>query len=169
MNKKLKIQFWKAEKALCMQILKQEGLPSCKQHGFVHIDDFPLIYRDGIDLRGDDSQNDLEVSREQFDTNAERDAYLEKIVSAITDELFIGKGELKIGEMCEVRNGENENWREVILIAILPEEYDERFIAEWEDYPIKHSSWNYARPLTKRTEPIVEECGQLVTYTWEEK
>ena len=33
MSKKLKIQFWKADKALAMQILEQEGLPSCKEEG----------------------------------------------------------------------------------------------------------------------------------------
>lgn len=55
------------------------------------------------------------------------------------------------------------------LIAILPEQYDERFIAEWKDYPIKHKGWSCARPIAKRTEPTVEECGNIVTYTWEEK
>ena len=30
MSKKLKIQFWRAEKALAMQILEQEGLPKEK-------------------------------------------------------------------------------------------------------------------------------------------
>lgn len=32
-QRKLKIQFWKAENALVMQILEQEGLPSCKEEG----------------------------------------------------------------------------------------------------------------------------------------
>lgn len=34
MNKKLKIQFWKAEKGLVMQILEQEGLPKEKKGRF---------------------------------------------------------------------------------------------------------------------------------------
>ena len=169
MSKKLKIQFWKAEKALAMQILEQEGLPSCKNHGSVHIDDFPWICRNGIDLRGDDSQNDLEISKALFDTNAERDAYLQKIVNAITDEMFTGEGELKIGEMCEVRGDEFDIWKKRKLIAILPGQYQRRFVAETETCPDMHTSWSYARPLTKRTEPTVEKCGQLITYTWEEK
>lgn len=169
MSKKLKIQFWKAEQALAMQILEQEGLPSRKEDGFVHINDFPWIYRDGIDLRGYDSQKDLEISRVQFDTNTKCDACLEKIVNAITDELFTGEGELKIGEMCEVRNDEDDDWKKRKLLAILPEKYDKRFIAEKEDYPYEHYSWDCARPIAKQTKPTVEECGNVVTYTWEKK
>ena len=167
--KKLKIQFWKAEKALAMQILEQEGLSKCKEDGFVHITDSPWVYRDKIDLRGYDSQNDLDVEKVKFDTNAERDAYLEKVVNAITDELFSGSEELKVGEICEVRDAELDFWEKRKLIAILPEQYKRRFIAERGDYPNGHCSWDCARPIAKCTKPTVEECGQLVTYTWEEK
>nr|DAQ48450.1 MAG TPA: hypothetical protein [Caudoviricetes sp.] len=34
MSKKLKIQFWKAEQVLAMQILEQEGLPRYKEKGY---------------------------------------------------------------------------------------------------------------------------------------
>lgn len=33
MNKKLKIQFWKAENTLAMQILEQEGVTKAKSQG----------------------------------------------------------------------------------------------------------------------------------------
>lgn len=36
--KELKIQFWRAEKALAMQILEQEGLPKRKKEGFFRIE-----------------------------------------------------------------------------------------------------------------------------------
>ena len=169
MSKKLKIQFWKAEKALAMQILEQEGLPSCKEDGFVHINDSPWVYRDKIDLRGYDSQNDLDVEKVKFDTNAERDAYLEKIVNSITDELFTDKGELRVGEMCEVWNLDLKKWQERKLLAILPENYEERFIVANLCYPNRYVPFSDARPIVKRIEPKIEECGQLVTYTWEEK
>lgn len=168
MRKKLKIQFWKAENALAMQIIEQEGLPKLKKDGIVHITDAPWFYSTGIGLRGCIRSTDWKISVIQLDTNAERDAHLQKIVAAITDELFT-EGELKIGEMCEVRNDEDNTWKKRKLIAILPEQYNRRFIAETEDCPDEHSSWDCARPITKRTEPTVEECGQLVTYTWEEK
>lgn len=168
MSKKLKIQFWKAEKALAMQILEQEGLPECKEDGLVKIDERPLIGMKSIYLRGYMSSLGLSIPYGRFNSNTERDEYLQKIVSAITDELFTDKGELKIGEMCEVSDYE-EHWTTRKLIAILPKKYENRFITEWKNYSAGHRSWQYARPITKRTEPKVEECGQLVTYTWEEE
>ena len=164
--KRLKIQFWKAEKALAMQILEQEGSFRDSEH--VHMG-VPELCCDRIYLCDEEERDNLDVSARSFVANAERDAYLEKIVNAITDELFTGEGELKIGEMCEVKDYEDEQWKKRKLLAILPEKYDERFIVEKEEYPYEHSSWDYARPITKRIEPKIEECGNVVTYTWEEK
>ena len=170
MNKKLKIQFWKAEKGLVMQILEQEGLPKEKMDGYVRINDSPALISDKVVwLRGHLHYANLRLNPLHFDTNAERDEYLQKAVNAITDELFTGGGELKIGEMCEVRDDEREQWRKRKLITILPEKYYKRFIVEKEDYPYEHSSWDCARPIAKRIEPKIEECGNVVTYTWEEK
>lgn len=170
MSKKLKIQFWKAEKALAMQILEQEGLPKYKEDGFVNIIDSPWIGKKKLFLRGDDSIYNWKVSRIEFDINTERDTYLDKVVNAITDELFTGKGELRVGEMCEVRDIEDEDWRKRKLVAILPKEYKNSFVTESETCANNYCVlWNYARPITKRTEPTVEECGQLITYTWEAK
>lgn len=169
MSKKLKIQFWRAKLALAMQILEQEGLPERKVNGFIKIISMPCKFRDELCLRGYDTQEDFFMDVIYFSSNTERDAYLEKIVNAITDELFTGEGGLKIGEMCEVRDEEDKQWEERKLLAILPEQYNRRFIVETEDYPTEYSSWDYARPIAKRTVPTVEECGQLVTYTWEEK
>ena len=169
MSKKLKIQFWRAKLALAMQILEQEGLPKYKEDGFVNIIDSPWIGKKKLFLRGDDSIYNWKISRIEFDINTERDTYLQKVVNAITDELFTGEGgELKVGEMCEVRDNEDDNWKKRKLIAILPEKYDKRFIAEKEDYPYEHYSWDCARPIG-RTEPKIEECGNVITYTWEEK
>lgn len=170
MNKKLKIQFWKAEKGLVMQILEQEGLPKEKMDGYVRINDSPALISDKVVwLRGYLHYANLKLNPIHFDTNAERDEYLQKAVNAITDELFTGGGELKIGEMCEVRDDEREQWRKRKLITILPEKYYKRFIVEKEDYPYEHSSWDCARPIAKRIEPKIEEFGNVVTYTWEEK
>ena len=170
MSKKLKIQFWKAEKALCMQILKQEGLPKEKGDGFIKIIDSPALdFVMGVWLRGYHSSSALSIETMLLNSNTARDAYLQKAIKAITDELFTGEGELKVGEMCEVRDGEVGDWEKRKLLAILPEQYDERFIVERKEYPTEVGSWKYARPITKRIEPTIEECGQLVTYTWEEK
>ena len=164
--KRLKIQFWKAEKALAMQILEQEGLPKEKE-GFVHIiDSSALDFELGVWLRGYRHGADFDLETISLNSNAERDAYLNKVVNAITDELFAGEGELKVGEMCEVR-GCRDSWTKRRLLAILPESFEVRFIADNDS--VTWSSWRYARPIAKRIEPTIEECGNVVTYTWEEK
>lgn len=165
MSKKLKIQFWKAEKALAMQILEQEGLPERKDEGDVHIWDYSALFKDAIVLGGIDGF-DLNIAHNEFDTNAERDAYLQKAVNAITDELFTDGRELKVGEMCEVSD-DGKSWLNRKLLAVLPKDYESRFIVG-DAFGI-WNPWPYARPIANRTEPTVEECGQLITYTWEEK
>lgn len=160
--KKLKIQFWKAEKALAMQILERKGLPNRKEDGDVRIWDYSALFKEAIFLGGIDGH----ISHDIFDSNAERDEYLRKAVNDITDELFRGKGELKVGEMCEVSD-DKKHWVIRRLLAILPEDYESQFIAG-DDCGI-WNPWNYARPIAKSTEPTIEECGQLITYTWEEK
>lgn len=168
MSKKLKIQFWRAKLALAMQILEQEGLPERKVNDFIKIISMPCMCRDELCLRGYDTEEDFFVDVIYFSSNTDRDAYLQKAVNAITEELFTGEGELKIGEMCEVSDTEFDIWEKRKLLAILPEQYNRRFIAETEGCPDEYSSWDCARPIG-RTEPKIEGCGQLVTYTWEEK
>lgn len=167
MSKKLKIQFWKAEKALAMQILEQEGLPKEKEDGEIRIFCSPDLRDDNVFLRGASKSENLNIGWIDFNTQQDLNAYLQKAVNAITDELFTGEGELKVGEMCEVRDGEVGDWEKRKLIAVLPAQYRERFIVEWEDCPTEHGSWTYARPIAKRIEPKIEECGNVVTYTWE--
>ena len=164
--KRLKIQFWKAEKAIAMQVLAQEGLPKKFMGLNVNIIDAPFLGTDWIDLRGSWINKDNDVAIRLFSANAERDAYLQKAVNAITNELFTVKGELKVGEMCEVR-GCRDSWTKRRLLAILPESFEVRFIADNDS--VTWSSWRYARPIAKRIEPTIEECGNVVTYTWEEK
>ena len=165
--KKLTIQFWKAEKALAMQILEQEGLPKEKGGWFVHIVDSPALdFELGVWLRGYQHGADFDLETISLNSNAERDAYLNKVVNAITDELFTGEGELEVGEMCEVSDC-GDFWEKRRILAILPEHYEVRFITE--NGSGSWSTWLHARPIAKRTEPKIEECGNVVTYTWEEK
>lgn len=168
MSKKLKIQFWRAELALAMQILEQEGLPKEKNDGFVKTEHSPSLDLEEIWLRGSEVIYNTYIDSVYFKSNSERDAYLDKVINAITDELFTGEGELKVGEMCEVRDDEDDDWKKRKLITILPEQQSYRFVADSLE-PHRYIGYEYARPITKRTEPTIEECGQLVTYTWEEK
>lgn len=168
-KKKLKIQFWKAEEALAMQIIEQDGLQTLKEEGMIRISATPYMQECFLYLRGCDDAEDLLVDVLHFSTNNDRDKYLKVITNAITDELFTGgRGELKVGEMCEVRDTESDKWGKKILLAILPEKYQYRFLAESNKIPECCSFWKFARPISKRTEPKIEECGNVVTYTWEE-
>lgn len=169
MSKKLKIKFWKAEKALAMQILEQEGLPKQKYNGDVFIINCPEIDKNEVHLRGAYSQADLYISSLCFCSIQERDEYLKKITQAITDELFTGKGDLKVGEMCEVKISDGCDWATRKLLAILPEEQSYRYICNHSSIKDTFTMCKYARPLAKLTEPKVEECGEIITYTWEEE
>lgn len=165
MNKKLKIQFWKAEKALAMQILEQEGLPKRKDEGGVLILNYSALFKHALVLPGK-KEFDLDILHIKFDTNAERDEYLQKVVNSITDELFTGEDELKIGEMCEVSD-DGVSWHKYRLLAILPDRYEMRFIIE--NGTLSWCTCTYARPIAKQTKPIIDEWENVVTYTWEEK
>ena len=167
--KKLKIQFWKAEKALAMQILEQEGLPKEKKEGEIRISRAPELRDDNVFLRGDYSSENSNIAWITFNTQYDLNAYLHWAVNAITDELFTGKGELKVGAMCEVRDAKSTCWNRRRLIAILPEKYFFRYLTECVFDDKDFNYWRYARPIVKRIEPKVEECGQLINYTWEEK
>lgn len=166
MNKKLKIQFWIAEKALAMQILEQEGSFCNSAHIQIGI---PELCGDDIYLCEEDERDNLNhVSVVEFVSNELRDVYLNNVIHWISEEQFaMRSGKVKVGELCEARVG--NRWENRRLLAILPERYKERFIVEMKDCPTEHASWNYARPITERTEPKIEECGNVVTYTWEEK
>lgn len=169
-TKRLKIQFWKAEKAVVMQILEQEGLPENKEEGIVQIGTTPSVYKYNIFLRGGYHSDDLYTSTLYFHSNSERDEYLNKITNAITDEVFSnGVAELKVGEMCEVRDFEHEDWQTRKLLAILPKNYIMRFIVDTDEVKDDWVDFRQARPLAKRTEPKVEENGEIITYTWEEE
>ena len=165
MKKKLKIQFWKAERALAMQILEQEGLPKRKDEGDVRIWNYSALFRQALVLYGKE-EFDLNISHIEFATNTERDEYLQKAVNAITDELFTGEDKLEVGEMCEVSD-DGVSWRKYRLLAILPDRYEMRFIVE--NGTLSWCTCTYARPITKRIEPKIEECGNVITYTWDER
>lgn len=160
MAKKLKIRFTKFEKAIAMQILEQEG--EFKESEHIKLNIFSGLYNDCFFLN-------FWISSMHFYTNQERDEYLNKFIRWISEEQFNGgMRELKVDEMCEVRDNEDDTWLKRRLVRILPEEYSCRYITNSLE-PHKYLGYEYARPIAKRTEPTVEECGQLVTYTWEEK
>ena len=163
MTKKLKIKFAKFEKILVMQVLEQTGRFKSTEH--VRTDIFPEFDSDKIYLRGEDSDYDLKIDYLSFFSNAERDKYLAKVVDWITKEQFLTtSSELKVGSNCEVRDHETATWKQRKLIAILPEQYVNRYVCECieENKNIVYN-WRYARPLAQYIKPKIN--GDV--YTWE--
>ena len=96
-----------------------------------------------------------------FDSDTERDKYLDKVIKWISEEQFGGNGKLEVGKMCEVSD-DNKCWQSRMLIAILPERYDYRFITNANDSETQWISWSYARAQTSCVQPTID--GDI--YTW---
>lgn len=164
MTKKLKIRIAKFKNALAIQVLEMEGKFSDSEH--VKIGATRFCYDSCTIASSFYIQKDNLVAVGYFGKNEQRDEYFNSVVKWISEELFATNGKLEIGEMCEISE-DRQHWAMRRLLAILPENYESRFIVGNDSG--RWSYWSYARPLTKRTEPTVEECGQLITYTWEDK
>lgn len=159
MTKKLKIRFVKFEKVLAMQILEQEGVFKSREHirtGYAP--SFEGIY---TYLRGEDSECDNQISSKVFFSNAKRDEYLNKVIKWISEEQFATGDQLVAGTTCEVSDDEKD-WVERKLIAILPEKFEYRYIAQAEDEGTRWYSWLFARSVSC-VQPKID--GDV--YTWE--
>ena len=159
--KLLQIQFTKFYHCLVGQVVTHNGMAESSEHVKLSSERFQLC----------DSHIILPISTQQFypaiilkDTNIEVDSYLEKIIRWITEEQFAeGIRELRVGETCEVKNCEREQWYRRTLVAILPQKYQSPYVVE---RPGDEKSCNfvtYARPLgSKYVEPVVNND----LYTW---
>lgn len=160
MTKKLKIRFTKFEKALAMQILEQEGSFCNSAHIQIGI---PELCGDDIYLCEEDERDNLNhVSMVEFVSNELRDVYLNNVIRWISEEQF--REELKVGEMCEVRNkNTDDEWKIRKLITILPEPYYSPYIVEaHEGRGCCWQAFDQARPI-KNSNPKID--GDI--YTWE--
>lgn len=163
MIKKLKIRFVKFEQALAMQILEQKGAFNDSEH--IKFRTFPLIELDYVCLRGSDKDFRFGLSTKYFNSNDERDEYLEKVTKWISKEQFTVKTELEVGEICEVSNN-GECWGyELEILAILPKQHPYRYITKNVRDCTSYSGWKYARPITRRAQLAID--GDI--YTWEMK
>lgn len=160
MIKKLKIRFVKFEHALVAQQLEIEGIHHFVENMHTQFSPFFVeLRRCGICIQVE--KNCFGIARRIFANNAERDEYLEKVVERISEEQFATKGKLEIGNGCEVSDN-REDWVERRLIAVLPENYSNRYIAQTCDDKNKWTYWNYARSIDF-IQPKIE--GDI--YTWE--
>ena len=161
MLKKLVMKFVKFEKALATQVLEQEGKFEKTEH--IRIRAYPATDASCIFLRGWEVNSNFKVTTIHFETNTERDEYLDKVVKWISEEQFGGNGKLEVGKMCEVSDdGKSGSWNTRELLAVLPENYHDRYITNADDSKTKWSAWTYARTQTSCAQPTID--GDI--YTW---
>lgn len=160
MTKLLKIRFVKFEKALVAQQLEITG----KEH--FTPSEHVVLSASGIDFAEAaiwlSCSCNINIGVRRFYHNDERDKYLDKVVKWISEEQFATSGKLEVGKMCEVSD-DNKCWQSRILLAILPERYDYRFITNAAGYKTRWLSWLYARPVKSCVQPTID--GDV--YTWE--
>lgn len=161
MSKKLKINFVKLEKALAMQILKQEESFQVSDHVCPGM---PELCNDVIFLCDEEERGNSGILKKYFNTNAERDEYLKCVIRWISEAQFaMGSGRLEVGKICEVRDCDYEKWDKGKFLAILPKKYKNRFIVERQGDNRDWMYFNEARPLMDCIKPTID--GDV--YIWE--
>ena len=150
---------------MLFQVLEQEGIKTI-EGGRVRVANRPAFFSDVFYLRGSCTDMDFHTMSPNFDSNKERDEYLDDIISTITNELFTeNNGELKYGEPCLVRDSSNEDWVERVFVAKSPVD-----IPDGDNYIVLGRDkdfivvYKYAKPLPTKIKPIVDD----EIFTWEE-
>lgn len=173
MTKKLEIKFVKFEKALAIQVLNQEGSFKATEH--VNLDKYPMLLKNKICISRYYDEKDEEInyhiSCSYFNSNKERDEYIEKVVNWITEEQFPNKdNELKIGSECEVKNYDEDEWVKRKLITVLPKQYYNRYICESQEGTDRCAyNWSYARPISDNNTgniKYVKDSDYSMIYSW---
>lgn len=153
--KKLKLRIVKFERALAMQVLE--------------IFDFDISehVRRG---RTDFAQECIYLGKEPhiglagFPDNAARDAYLQKVLGWISEELFGGVRTLEIGKECLVSE-DGKEWTQRIYAGKVAKQLgmDKRYLARSNSEEDGFLRWRYAKPIND----CLKVEGEI--YTWEDK
>lgn len=164
MKRKLKIQFYKANKALVFQVLEQKGLPTHKVTGHIHMEYAPQISQYYLYLRGenygaDDCVSILNLRYEKNPETAQREL-IDRYVNAITEELFtvsdldFNKGDIVYDPV---------NKCTCTLLDVLPDNYENRYVCA-----IDNTAY-----IAEDIEPVgtvnfkADKSNYIETYTWE--
>lgn len=158
MTKKLKIRFVKFERALAMQILKQNGKFKSREH--IMIGYAPAFEGNYIYLRGGDSEYDNSLSCKDFFSNAERDEYLNNVIKWISEEQFATGGKLEIGEKC-LFSDDMKDWNVGKYAGECAEQLGEPRFLELNGN-VSLVRWKYVKPFDGASLKI---DGDI--YTWE--
>lgn len=165
---KLKLQFWKTSKVLAVTILEHEGLPITKNDSNIWIDNGNTIRLYSDTLMIGNCSDTVGCVAYTYTENARE--YIDNIVNAITNELFVSKKQkIKVGDIVKVGDHGTTQYR---VLHVLPENCYYRYVIANEN-----NVRNDLKLITCIVENIIPVTGQvkfskeitnaLETYTWE--
>ena len=163
---KLKLQFYKTDKAVAVSVLECEGVPLTDDVDAIEVCPYARTQL------FDDSEMVLnnhetgKISTIEVDNPEE---YVDKLVNNITRELFASrKRKVKVGDIVTLYSDKNTYYK---VLDILPEKYYNRYIIATTDYSDYDKPVVFAQPtvtLVNKTPIFMKEfTGNLETYTWE--
>lgn len=168
---KLKLQFWKTDKAVAVSILECEGIPATKDcEAAIEVCPYERT------RLFDDSEmvlNDHETGKISTIEVDNPNEYIFNLAKNITRELFASrKREVKVGDIVDI----DSDGVEYTVLHVLPEEYYNRYIVTSNRFdggvrPFDNKPKVYALPKV----PLVNEkytimkdvTDNVITYTWE--
>lgn len=167
MIKELVIKFVKMD---CTLVAQQMSIRSSecfnKKTEHTNMGNALYLYKDSVSLIASTDKNQNTLDAAFFDSNTERDEYLEKVVKWISKEQFNVTRKLEVGKPCMVSLSEEietNEWVMARLLAILPKPIRRRYITQSKTNKEMFTSWTYARPVSVS-------FGQKIdgdVYTWE--
>ena len=163
---KLKLQFYKTNKAVAVSVLECEGVPLTDDVDAIEVCPYARTQL------FDDSEMVLnnhetgKISTIEVDNPEE---YVDKLVNNITRELFASrKRKVKVGDIVTLYSDKNTYYK---VLDILPEKYYNRYIIATTDYSDYDKPFVFALPavtLANKTPLFIKETTENVeTYTWE--
>ena len=168
---KLKLQFWRTDKAVAVTVLECEGIPITKdREGAIEVCSYHItkLFDDGEMILNNHETGMIDV----IDVDNPRE-YIDKLVKNIAKEIFNLKNQkVEVGDIVTV----DDDNVEYTVISILPEKYYNRYIVTTSNCkgfirrPSSDKQKVYAIPNVipiKKALAMKDVTGNVETYTWE--
>ena len=167
---KLKLQFWRTDKAVAVSVLECEGVPITRDRDkAVRVSSCgsTQLFSDGTMILNDHETGMIDTA----EVNDPRE-YIDKLVNNIARELFASKKrEVKVGDIVDI----DSDGEEYTVIHILPEEYYNRYIVTSNRFDEGVRPFDKPKVYALPSVPLVYEnftvmkdvTDNVETYTWE--
>lgn len=164
MKKKLKIQFWKAEKALVAQIIEQKGMNKGDSYDSIEVTDRIRLWSDYIEIGEDFVLPSMKVAYRVFESNASRDEYLKKIIINITNEIFCPPA---VGKEYLFSDDVDFKVSHKLRLAKIDRSKENPYLSET-SIPNKYLEWKYIASVNANVDIQYnkEEKGDILIYSW---